>query len=401
MTFIDTVLRYSKDSESPRKYYYWSALAAIAATVKSNVFLDKHLYKLYPNIYVLLVGRSGLRKGPPINLARTLVQTVNNTKVFAGRVSIQGVISELAKAVTKKEGGPPMTEAAGALFASEFASFIIQDTAALTILTDLYDGHYNPEWSYMLRNSPVEKLKSPCLTFMGATNEVHLKDVLPDNAIGGGFLARTFVIYSDKKAGVNALTQKPIDSTPIGELVQKLKVISQAKGGFKWTPEGEKLYVDWYGQFSELQTEEDTTGTMERLHDHILKTAMLISLSRDTKLFLEEGDIHEAIRACQDFVPAAKRIALGQVGKSVSASGTAVLLRELLTNPAHEISRTKALQKHWAHFDVTELERIAESLYAQKAIEIKLRREGKGNETYYVLNPEVLRRFEAKQDGNG
>jgi hypothetical protein len=47
---------------------------------------------------------------------------------------------------------------------------------------------------------------------------------------------------------------------------------------------------------------EDTTGTMERLHDHILKTAMLISLSRKQDLVLEE-DISEAIKACSDFVP--------------------------------------------------------------------------------------------------
>jgi len=402
LTFIDTVLRYTKDSESPRKYYYWAALSAIAAIVKSNVYLDKFYYKLYPNIYVLLVGRSGLRKGPPVHLARSLVQTVNNTRVFAGRVSIQGVISELSKATTKKEGGPPMTDAAGFLVASEFASFIIQDPAALTILTDLYDGHYNPEWSYMLRNSPVEKLKNPCLTFIGATNEAHLKDAIPDNAIGGGLIARTFIIYAEKKSGINPLTQRPADGIPLNSLSQHLKDISRVKGEFKWTDSGRQLYDAWYGKFQEAENsgaiENDTTGTMERLHDHILKTAMLISLSRKTDLKLEYGDIEEAIRACQDFVPGAKRIALGQVGKSISAPGTAVILRELITISAHEISRTMVLQKHWAHFDSFELDRIAESLFAQKAIDIRLRRdEGGKQETWYILNPKVLERYESKE----
>lgn len=395
MNFIETVLRYTKESESPRRYYYWSALCAIAAIVKSNVYLDKHYYKLYPNIYVLLVGRSGLRKGPPINLARALVQTVNNTKVFAGRVSIQGVISELAKAVTKKEGGPPLMDAAGFLVASEFASFIIQDPAALTILTDLYDGHYNPEWSYMLRNSPTEKLKNPCLTFMGATNEAHLKDAIPDNAIGGGLIARTFIIYADKKSGINSLTDKPSDTVPLGDLTQHLTQISKVRGEFTWSLLGKELYNDWYQKFSDQESaQEDSTGTLERLHDHILKTAMLISLSRSADLRLEHDDIEEAIRACQDFVPGAKRIALGQTGKSVSAPGTAVLLRELLTNPAHEISRTVALQRHWAHFDSFELDRIAESMFAQKAIEIKLRLK----EVWYILNPVVLARYEKKEE---
>ena len=395
MTFVEKVLRYTKDSESPKKYFYWSALAAISAVAKSNVYLDKHLYKLYPNIYVLLVGRSGLRKGLPINLARSLVQTINNTKVFAGRVSIQGVISELSKAITRKEGGPPLMDASGFFLASEFASFIIQDPAALTILTDLYDGHYNPEWSYMLRNSPTEKLKSPCLTLLGATNEAHLKDAVPDNAIGGGFVARTFIIYADKKSGINPLTEKPTDTISIDLLTQHLREISRLKGEFIWSILGKELYNDWYGKFQEQdQAEEDSTGTMERIHDHILKSAMLISLSRSTDLRLELSDIDEAIRACQDFVPGAKRVALGQVGKSISAPGTAVLLRELLTTPSHEISRTHALQKHWSHFDAFELDRIAESLFAQKAIEIKMRRDESGKqEMWYILNPVVLDRY--------
>lgn len=398
MNFIESVLFYSKESESPRKYYYWSALAAIAAVMKSNVYLDKHYYKLYPNIYVLLVGRSGLRKGPPVNLAKTLVGAIDNTKLFAGRMSIEGVIANLAKAITKPNGGPPMTEAAGFLCASEFASFILASPDALTILTDLYDGHYNPEWSYMLRNSPTEKLKSPCLTLLGATNEVHIKDSIPDNAIGGGFIARTFIIYASKKSGVNALVDKPADTIPVSSLVTKLEEISKARGGFTWSDKGAILYKAWYAKFSANEaTEDDTTGTMERLHDHILKTAMLVSLSRKPDLIIKEEDIEEAIRACQDFIPGAKRITIGSSGKSASAPGTAMLLKELLLTPEHEISRAGALRKHWAHFDSFELDRIAESLFAQKAIDIRMRRDEEGKqETWYILNPTVLARYETK-----
>jgi hypothetical protein len=127
---------------------------------------------------------------------------------------------------------------------------------------------------------------------------------------------------------------------------------------------------------------------------------MLLSLSRKEDLRLELPDIQEAIIACQDFVPGAKRVSLGQAGKSVSAPGTAVLLRELLTNPTHEISRTTALQRHWAHFDSFELDRIAESLFAQKAITITLKmdpEEGR-RDTYYILNPKVLERYRKKED---
>ena len=399
ISFTDKVLMYTEHSESPRKYYYWSALAAIAAVVRDKVYLDKFYYKLYPNIYVLLVGKSGLRKGPPVNLAKVMVNAIDNTRLYSGRVSIQGVIADLSKARTKPNGGPPVTDASAFLVASEFASFIIQDSQALTILTDLYDGHYNPTWDYMLRNSPTEKLKAPCLTMLGASNEVHIKDAIPDNAIGGGFVARTFIIYADKKANINSLTSKPPETFPLGELIDHLRELSKLKGGFTWSVAGRELYDEWYNLLQKQEMlEDDTTGTMERLHDHVLKTAMLISLSRDTGLYLSLGDIEEAIKACQNFIPGAKRVTIGGSGKSASAPGTAVLLRELITTPSHEISRVNALKKHWAHFDMFELDRIAESLYAQKAIDIMQKVGDSGKpEAFYVLNPKVLERFAAKE----
>lgn len=397
MTLTEAVLLYAKDSEAPRKYYYWSTLAAIAGVIKDRVVLDKFYYKLAPNIFVLLVGRSGLRKGAPVALAKTLVAAADTTKLFSGRVSIQGVISGLSKVETKKSGGPPQMDAAGYLSASEFASFIIEDKSALTILTDLYDGHYNPEWSYMLRNSPTEKLKAPCLTLLGASNEVHLKDALPDNAIGGGFVARTFIVYASKKHGINSLTDRPENSLPYEYLVSRIQEIARAKGEFKYSKRGKDLYNQWYQKFQEVEELEDSTGTMERLHDHILKVAMLVSLSRKTDLVLEYEDVEESIRACQDTIPGMKRITLGGSGKSISAPGTAVLLRELLMNPQHEISRTMALQKHWSHFDFSELDRIAESLFAQKAITIQPKRDSDGKvEVFYVLNPKVLERYREK-----
>jgi hypothetical protein len=396
LSFIETILTHTKESESPRRYYYWATLAAIACVVRDQVWLDKFMYKLYPNIYVLIVGKSGLRKGPPVNLAKALVKAIDNTKIITGRASIQAVIAELARAYTRESGGVPLTGAAAGLFSSEFASFLISDPQALTILTDLYDGHYNPEWVNMTKISGQEKLKAPCITMLGASNEIHLKDAIPDNAMGGGFLARTFIIYADKKSSVNPLLDKPTGLLPWDTLVSQLRAISQTKGEFTWTPEGKELYRAWYSKFSEQDNSDDNTGTLERIHDHILKTAMLISLSRKPDLELRFSDIEEAIRACQDFVPGAKRVALGQVGKSISAPGTAVLLRELILNAEHQITRTAALRKFWQHFDSFELDRIAESLEAQRAISLKPHRNGTEVEIMYVLNPKVLENYLAR-----
>lgn len=404
MTWVEQVLASTEGSESPRKYYYWSALAAIAAVCGNKLYLDKFYYKLYPNIYVLLVGKSGLRKGPPVALAKSLVAEVNNTRIIAGRSSIEAIIKDLATAVTSKNGGPPIMDARAMLVSSEFASFIIQNDQALTILTDLYDGHYNPEWVNKTKSGGDERLKNPCITLIGASNEVHFKDAIPDNALGGGFIARTFVIHETRKAAINSLTSAPEGLVSIPRLAEYLKEIGKKEGQFIWSREGKELYDAWYHDFSESSPDDDT-GTLDRLHDSILKVAMLISLSRKLDLVLERDDIGEAIRECTHFVAGSRKVTMGAQGKSVSREGTAVVLKFLLTHPDHRVTKTKLLQKFWGHFNADELKVIIDSLIIAKAVRVETKQESTGRglghvEDWVILEPKVLENYEKLQKEN-
>lgn len=402
MTWIERVLQSTEGSESPREYYYWAGLSAISAVVANNVYLNRFYYKLWPNIFVILVGRSGLRKGPPIQLAKALVEEVDNTRVFAGRSSIEAIIDDLAKAYTRNNGGPPVLDARGFLVSSEFASFIIQNDAALTILTDLYDRNYNSKaWDYLTKGGGKLKLKEPYLTLIGASNEVHFKDVIPENALGGGFVARTFIIHADKKSGSNSLTEKPANIVNVSDLAGYLKELANLKGEFTWSPEAKTLYDAWYKEFDNSGYEDDT-GTLERISDSILKVALLISLSRDMSLEIKEIDISEAIARCLAFVPGARRVALGAQGKSVSREGTAVVLRYLLQHPEHKITKTKLLQKFWGHFNADELKVIVDSLVVARAVKIEQIQVSTGRglgitEDWVVLEPKVLENFNKLQ----
>lgn len=398
MTWVERVLKSTEGSESPREYYYWAALAAISAVVPNSVYLDRFYYKLWPNIYVILVGRSGLRKGPPIQLAKSLVEEVNNTRIFAGRSSIEAIINDLATATTKEGQGAPIMDARGFLVSSEFASFIIQNDAALTILTDLYDRNYNDKsWGYFTKGGGKQNLKEPYLTMIGASNEVHFKDVVPQNALGGGFVARTFIIHADKKSTSNSLTEKPLNLISIPELAEYLKEISKLKGQFMWTREAKELYDSWYAEFDNSEFDDDT-GTLERLADSVLKVALLVSLSRSTALNLERSDIEEGIRKCIGFVPGARKVALGAQGKSVSREGTAVVLRYLLQHPEHAVSKTKLLQKFWGHFNADELKVIVDSLVVARAVRMEARQSPTGRglgtvEDWIILEPKVLENY--------
>jgi hypothetical protein len=139
MDWLDTILEEHKEYESPTNFWYWSALTAISAVMKDNVWINRGgLFNLYPNIYTILYADSGLKKGPPISMARQLVKMVGNTKIISGRSSVQGIIKELASAETQP-GGQINLKAHGFICASELSAALVEDKAALDILTDLYD----------------------------------------------------------------------------------------------------------------------------------------------------------------------------------------------------------------------------------------------------------------------
>lgn len=368
-SWISKVVASTAEAESPERFQYWSAMAAIAAVVKKNVYIDRYYYKLYPNIYVFLIAKSGLRKSNPVTLAKKLVQEANCTRVILGRNSIQAVLKELGRSYSV-EGGGMIKEAAGFLVSGELASFLVKDPEALTILTDLYDTFANePEWKNTLKTAGTDILKNPCLTLLGATNEEHFKAAVPNDAIGGGFIARTLIVFESHRRILNDLMDAPRITPSIEKLSEHLKTLSKLTGEFKIMPEAKALYRAWYKEFSSMP-HDDKTGTIERMGDTVLKIAMILSLSNSISLELNRKDIEGAIYQCTDCLDGLQQVTMGGNGKSDLKDQTALILKELLKRDNHQIKRSALLSKFWGEMDSYVLDRVIETINQSGAIEI-------------------------------
>src|SRR5258705_8032037 len=134
MGWMQDFLDSTDGMESPKSYFYWSMLTTISAVVGRRVWIDRGgVYQLYPNIYTFLISRrSGLRKGIPVNIAKTLAYEVGRVRVIDGQNSIQGVIKELAR-VRTVGAGHVIRDAEGFLITGEFASFMLQDGTNLSL----------------------------------------------------------------------------------------------------------------------------------------------------------------------------------------------------------------------------------------------------------------------------
>jgi hypothetical protein len=379
MNWVQEIVDLHSELESPPSFWRWSAITAISAVVKDNVWLNQQIFNLYPNIYTMFHADSGLKKGPPVNMAKKIVKLVNNTRIITGRASIQGILKELGTAITQP-GGKIQSKAVAFICSSELSSSIVEDKVATKILTDLYDRIYNDgEWRSLLKMEAFT-LKDPTITMLTATNEAMSDDFFTRSAIQGGYFARTFVVYEKQGGKVNSLVYPLEDDINYSTAADYLKEVAKLTGPFKplacneksdeyryrkikvgkrgnrevWFNEVGAIFDDWYEKFSEIKLiheNRDDTGTMNRFDASVLKVAMLLSLAIEPKLEIRVEAMHEAIIECEKLLGNVRRTTLGKQGISQSALLKSMIIMELLNRDNHQVSRPILMKKMWQHYE--------------------------------------------------
>jgi hypothetical protein len=396
MDFIRELMDSTIELESPRSFFYWAGLAAVSAVVMDNVWLSRgeqegstsNFYNLYPNIYVMLHADSAMKKGPPVNLAKELVKKATNglPKIISGRSSIQGMLKLLGTAQSLP-GGKILNKSAGFIASSEFTSSIVEDRAAMTILTDLYDRNWNDgEWKSLLKMEEFS-LKDPILTLLAAINEAHFDDFIGTKDVQGGFIGRMFVIAESQTSTLNPLINKLKRVPDRGKLIEHLHSLTTLKGPFKslaGTAQGQ-YYHDWYMDFYNNIREQkvkDETGTLGRFGDSVLKIAMCLSLSRSTDKEIDMTTMVEAIAVSEKLIANVRKTTLGKKGKATNLYLKTLIMQELLTREPHIITRENLMKKCFMHYsNVDEFNEAMSSFMEVGMIII----ENKGATTLYIM----------------
>jgi hypothetical protein len=408
MSWLNTLLEQHNELESPTNFWLWGGLAAISAVVKDNVWISRQIHSLYPNIYVMFHAESGLKKGPPISMAKQLVRGVGGTRIISGRSSIQGILKELGTAQTQP-GGKVISKSTAFICSSELTSSIVEDKVATDILTDLYDRQYNiGEWRSLLKMESFN-LKDPTISMLTATNDAHSSDFFGKKDIHGGYFARTFVISENKRHRANSLSV-PLKNPPnYTRSIEYLKEVASLVGPFvplgsreitevHYIPHREVetgdivffskagvIYEKWYEEFAVTmvnQEVKDETGTMNRFGDSVLKVAMLLSLARSPELYIDEDSMNLAITYCEKLIGNVREMTHGKKGLSESKNLKGLIINELLGRENQRISRPMLLKKMWSHYkEAQELDDIMMS-FDQAGM---IKTESIGNQIIYVM----------------
>lgn len=370
--WVDSLVDECSHVETPKSWLWWSFLSCISAAAGNNYYLTSLkgdlIYK--PNLYIMLLGASGLGKGFPVNRAKLLVSKADVTRVIAGRSSIQAIVKEFSITRTK-EGKAPISDARGYIINGELSTAIIQDPDALAILTDLFDGHYNPEWTNLLKGDGAEKLKDPYITALFGSSPAHFYDSIPQANIEGGYIGRNLIVYEEHRSqdvdlfsiddDTDTSQNAKFDDYIVPKYVPHLQTIAAKKGKIVLSTDARNLINPWRHKWRANQAA-DKTGFLNRVPDHVIKVAMCLSLARwDFDGVIEVRDFEEAIQKVTALIYSNKKTVEGR-GPDPLAAATKVVLDNLLASVNQELPRKHLLWKGYGIYNSFTLDQIMENL---------------------------------------
>jgi hypothetical protein len=284
--FVDLHLYACGKSEVPEVFHRWACISLLAAAVGDNVHMMKLHKKLFPNMYIFLIGPSGLGKGEAIDAAIKLATDVPVINCLRTKVTAQGLIDFLRAKQRRKDGTVIwlnqrmyliMPELAMALGTGRLADQFIKH------MTDFYSctGDMIKERT---RTHGSFEMPSPILNWLVGTTKEWLMSSITKDALYGGFIARTACVQAqynldkrwcepeyppDREIVEAYLYARLVKLTRLRDVEMKLDEKAQAAVKY------------WYDNREAPDPDDPLCPTWKREHDFVLKLSMIFALAEE------------------------------------------------------------------------------------------------------------------------
>jgi hypothetical protein len=271
-------------SEIPFVYHFWSSLSIVAAIAEDHIWFEKFKgEKLYPNLYMILVGPSGLGKGGAISQAIRIVDGSVYVNRYRGKLTYAHLIDKLGKATKDEWGRMVIANPRLFLIADELRNSVGVNqqlvTELIALLTELYTASGYTLQTGTRTHGSID-IEKPVINCLFGSTEDWLKFIITKDIAQSGFTARTCFVfgkYDFKKRCPRVIYPK--DYEEVYEHIKwRLWMMQNVRGRCVMTSGAEALEDKWYITRPD-PTDTALYSTWKRNHDLMLKFAMLVSLA--------------------------------------------------------------------------------------------------------------------------
>lgn len=287
-SFLDHYLHYCGQSEIPPAYNAWTGVALIAAAVADRVFVRKGGDPVYPNMYISLMGPSGIGKGGAIDKAMKLVMHFPSICVYNGRATPQYLFQFMGQ--SRNGHGELYTDDGGAhknnkvwLMQEELSASVDKGEPAdrfVKFMTENYTPRPYPRYDGTITRQ-MKMARDVCLNWLFGSIPEWAFDVFPPSAVSGGAWGRIIGVHADYDFDAryeDPIVPPDIDDV-VGRLHDKLTVLTQLEGEIIRSDKAKHIMTEWYRERA-APTDMALAPAWRRQHDLVYKLSMIHALSR-------------------------------------------------------------------------------------------------------------------------
>jgi len=401
--FFHYYMRYTDRQESPDSYHFWVAATVIAGALQRRVWLSKGVYHIFPNLYTVLVGPSGVtRKSRAIKMGTELLEPLDFANVIADKTTPESLLEAMqfgAANVEIDSSNPSraniLPESSAFIRASELSVFLNKSTyttGMVSLLTDLYDSPNS--FKYQTRTQKPIKLRNVSVNFLGASTPEWLATNIPEAAFEGGFMSRVIFIVRHMRSRFIPFPEEPEHGQTEALRQALANIRHHAKGEMQLTSAARAWFDQWYirHETTDRASDYNLLGFVERKPDTIIKLAMILSLAENPKAMMIDDRHFEQAETIvswtqQHMFRAFEDVDVSHIGgfkrriiKMLEANGGTITRRAVMRALSSRISSVR---------DLDEIERMFEET-GEVTVHKNITGRGRPSVTYRLNNKELL-----------
>ncbi|MCP4902604.1 MAG: DUF3987 domain-containing protein [bacterium] len=367
------------ESETPTQMLRWTGLSILGAASQRNISMPPWMlagnYRLYPNLYVILVAEPGVaRKSTTLAKAEAVASAIDALTLAATSSSDASLLVQLETAKNQ----------AVYVIASEFSSFMrVSRDDMYGALVDLFDNR--TEYVHATIGRGTQVIESPSVNLLAATTPNWVASEMPRHAREGGFTSRCLMVYEQKPREFKILTKETEkDLSKINALKRRNErymenlvhdighIANNVSGEFSFEDEEvRQAVISWYEAYAPqmLQVGGPTKNFLARKHIHVFKVAMLLSLSSSDDLVISLRDFNEA-REMVDRVEKRLPYLLSAIGNN-PLSGSMRQIASLIAKSNGTLRESDIFARFYGQLKASEIDEALMGLRRAQVVEQK------------------------------
>jgi len=349
--FLDRYLTYTEHSEAPLAYHLFCALVGIGVTVNRRVWFNMGYYKLFPNLGVILLGPSGIKKTSAANIIVDMLAFLELSKIYSEKLTPEQLVEAMKE------------HAQGIIYAPEMAVFLGRQQymeGIVPLITRFMDC---PDvWSSETIGRGKTTLHDIAISSLMCSTADWFINNTDESVVGGGFIARNILVVQEDSPRTEPIP-RPGDPKARERLIYEISQTHEIQGEISFDAQGLSAYREWYSlhkRATKAAEHEILATYYQRKPDHAKRIAICLHLAEHANLTLCLSCFTRAVEILdwiERFIPAL----LKQMFKTSSGHNADVVLTAI-RNAGGVIDHSDLLRRIQHRLNGQELKPILSSL---------------------------------------